>query len=74
MDSKKLLNILCKELNRKNITLNSKIKDIEEWDSIAHLKILMEFERIYGSKIHKYKELLTAKTVKKILEILTNIK
>lgn len=75
MKEKDIINLIKKEIGtKKAINLKSKSKDFDEWDSIGHLNILMALEKIFGNKIHKYKGLLEADSVEKILKIIKKIK
>lgn len=39
-----VLNVIKKVLGRDDITEDTQIKDIPEWDSLKHLQIIMEIE------------------------------
>lgn len=66
-----ILDYLAKffNVNKKNINQNSKMNDFSNWDSIAHVNIILGLEKKYKIKIaaDKYFEL---KSMKKIIEFL----
>lgn len=59
-------------LNKKNITINTTMKDIEKWDSLGHLGILAALDKFFDGKIANIKEMATVDSVKKIIKILRN--
>ena len=72
MNQKKFLTLMAKSLgvNIKKISINLKINEIEEWDSIGHLNILSSLDKATGGKTSTIKELGTQTSLKKIWEIL----
>ncbi len=38
-------------VNQGTVTIDSKAEDIEKWDSLMHLRIIMETEEKYGVEI-----------------------
>ncbi len=56
-------------VNKENINHHTKINDFNNWDSIAHVNIILGLEKKYKVKIaaDKYFEL---KSIKKIIEFL----
>jgi len=58
------------ELEETNLTIDSSAKDIEEWDSLGHLGILVALDELFDGKIGDIDEMATADSVRKILEIL----
>ena len=48
----KIIKIVAKSIKvkEKNISLTSKIGDFEDWDSLGHLKILSEIDKITKGK------------------------
>lgn len=57
-------------LNEKILTVDSGIGDVEEWDSLGHLGILAALDKFFNGKVGSIKEMATAKSVRKILQIL----
>jgi len=72
MNQKKFLLLISKSLGIKpdKVTLNLKLNDIEEWDSIGHLTILSALDKATKGKSAKIKGLGVQKSLKKIWEIL----
>jgi acyl carrier protein len=58
------------ELSSKQIDINSKMKEIEEWDSLGHLAILVALDKKFNGKVSKIDEMASADTVKKIINLL----
>tara|TARA_Y100000590_G_scaffold304077_1_gene342860 strand:- start:255 stop:500 length:246 start_codon:yes stop_codon:yes gene_type:complete len=56
-------------MNKKDINQNTKINDFSNWDSIAHVNIILGLEKKYKVKIpaKKYFEL---ESIKKIIKFL----
>jgi acyl carrier protein len=72
IDEKKLKNLIAKTLNIKldKITLNSGMNSLEEWDSLAHLSILTELDKLSKGKASKIKGLSQATSIKEIFKLL----
>jgi acyl carrier protein len=60
----------------KNLVDSEKIKNVEEqeWDSLAHLSILIELEKIFPNKITSIAEIAEANNYKKLEKILLSKK
>ena len=71
MSASKIIEIFQDILDIENgkINLNSTPKDIEEWDSIATINIIIAIEDEFGIKF-KLKDIQEAKSVKDFLELL----
>ena len=54
----------------KKIKINSSDKDFEEWDSLGHLNILLNLDKILKGKALKIKDISEAYSVKEIIKIL----
>ena len=52
------------------INVNSSDKDFENWDSLAHLEILINLDKALKGKAIKIEGLANAYSVKKILAVL----
>ena len=52
----KLQDILCDILDKEDIVLENATTadDIEEWDSLAHVQIVAEVEKVFGVKFTSY--------------------
>ena len=70
MNKKKLRKIIKKIINSKEI------KNIEDhtWDSLAHLSILMELEKLFPNKITSIEKIAEANNYKDIESILISKK
>lgn len=71
---KEVLEVIQKalNLNGKLTTIESLAKDTEEWDSLDHLNILVSLDKVLDGKIASIKELATAGSVRKIIDILND--
>ena len=60
----------------KSLVDSEKVKNVEEqeWDSLAHLSILMELEKIFPNKITSIAEIAEANNYKKLEKILLSKK
>jgi acyl carrier protein len=72
INEKKLKNLISKILKIKSekITLNSGMNNVEQWDSLAHLSILSELDKLSKGKAGKIKGLSNSVSVKEILKLL----
>ena len=72
MDQKKFLVLASKSFGVKinKISINLKLNEIEEWDSIGHLTLLSNLDKATKGKTSKIKGLGTQKSLKKIWDIL----
>jgi acyl carrier protein len=72
INEKKLKNLISKILKVKSekITLNSSMNNVEQWDSLAHLSILSELDKLSKGKAGKIKGLSNSVSVKEILKLL----
>ena len=58
------------ELEGKVLAIDSSMEDLEEWDSIGHLSILTNLDKVFEGKAAEIQELATADSVQKILQVL----
>jgi len=67
-----VLEIIQKTLNinKKNLTVESSMRDVEEWDSLGHLGILSALDKLFSGKVANIKDMATADSIRKILQIL----
>ena len=72
LDKNKIIKIVAKSINvkEKNISLNSKIGDFEDWDSLGHLKILSEIDKISKGKASLISNLTQQNSVSNIYKVL----
>ena len=69
LNLKKIL-INKKIINIKKIKINSSNKDFEQWDSLGHLNILLNLDKILKGKALKIENISEAYSVKEIIKIL----
>jgi len=72
MNDNDVLEIIRKALNPKKqkITLDSSSDNVEEWDSLGHLGILVDLDKVFVKKVGRINEMAAAGSVKKILQLL----
>jgi acyl carrier protein len=72
INSNKVIEIVGKalEVDSELISIESSSDNSEEWDSLAHLTILLELDRHLDGKAGKINDLATATSVRLILELL----
>lgn len=72
MNKTKFLVLASKSFGVKinKISINLKLNEIEEWDSIGHLTLLSNLDKATKGKTSKIKGLGTQKSLKKIWDIL----
>ncbi len=70
LDKEKLFIIISKALKvqKKKINMKLKIGEIEEWDSLGHLEILIKIDKETQGKASKIKNLSNCNSVIKIYE------
>jgi|APSaa5957512535_1039671.scaffolds.fasta_scaffold530794_1 acyl carrier protein len=72
LNKEELLSLISKALkvSKKKINMSLKVGDIEEWDSLGHLEILIKIDKMTKGKAAKIKNLSSSSSVKKIYESL----
>ena len=58
------------EIKEGDVTVDSSMEDLEEWDSIGHLSILANLDNLLDGKAADIQDLATADSVRKILQSL----
>ena len=58
------------EIDVGRVNASSSMNDIEEWDSLGHLSILLKLDEVLGGEAGGIKELATATSVNQIFRIL----
>ncbi len=53
-----------------SITLESSSENTDEWDSLGHLSVLQELDKLFEGKIAGIEEMASADSVAKILPLL----
>jgi acyl carrier protein len=56
------------------ITENTLAKDVENWDSMSHLGILIKLDKKFNGKVAEISEIAEADSIKKILDSLKKYK
>ena len=69
----KLFNKILK-VKKKKLNFNSSINDIYEWDSMAHLTILFEIDKMTKGKASKIKDLSKCKKISDFYKLLVKAK
>jgi|TARA_B100001093_G_scaffold171299_1_gene164153 acyl carrier protein len=74
IDEKNLLKILKKIFkNSKNLSVNSKSKDIQNWDSMNHIMMIMEVNKYYKINI-KLEDSVKIDSIKKLIKTIEKYK
>ena len=71
IDLEQVISIVSKNIKVpvKDINMNSKSSDFYQWDSLAHLKIMLAFEKMNNKKINTTK-ISELNSIKKIFDYL----
>ena len=72
IDEKKIISIISKvlQIEEKLVTIDSSSENIEEWDSLAHLSVLVALDKWLNGQAGKISGLATATSVKEIVTLL----
>jgi acyl carrier protein len=72
MKNEEIFNLIAKalEVPPEKITIDTTSKNIDAWDSLGHLNILMAMDKKFSGKISKTPEFASIYSVKKIIETL----
>jgi len=62
------------EINNDKLVYTSHMDEIDEWDSLGHLSILMQLDEDFKGKVSGLKSLAEAKSVSEICDILLEAK
>lgn len=57
-------------LNEGSLTINSSMQEVEEWDSLGHLSVLVALDKFLEGKAAGINELVGANSIQKIVDIL----
>jgi acyl carrier protein len=60
------------EVHNGKITMDSCMDNVEEWDSLGHLSILVSLDKKFNGKLAGIKKMSTANSIKAIFKILKN--
>lgn len=58
------------EIDAKQVTIDSTATDLDGWDSLGHLTILMELEAEFGGEIQSNPKLASAVSVREIFDVI----
>jgi len=74
IEESELFNLIAKALELPDGSINedSSADNVEEWDSLGHLSILVLIDKQVEGKASKISELATATSAKQITQILTS--
>ncbi len=69
-----ILEIIAKVLNvdANGLTVDSSSDNVDEWDSLGHLGVLVALDKTFDGKLAGIAEMATADSVNKIIQILKN--
>ena len=72
MEKNVLIAIVAKalEVSEGKISIESNSSDIEEWDSLGHIQVMMEIQNHYGEDYVENPDLAAATSVSEIFDIL----
>ena len=76
MNKEAVVKIIARALEIKNdkLVYTSHMDEIDEWDSLGHLSILMQLDEDFKGKVSGLKSLAEAKSVSEICDILLEAK
>ena len=69
-----ILEIISKalEVDNKKIDFYSSVENVDEWDSLGHLSILVSLDKKFNGNLASIKEMASVDSVKSIFKILEN--
>jgi acyl carrier protein len=69
-----ILEIISKalEVDNKKIDFDSSVENVDEWDSLGHLSILVSLDKKFNGNLAGIKEMASVDSVKSIFKILEN--
>lgn len=72
MDQATLLKLIAKalEIPEEEISAESSSSDIEAWDSLGHIQVMMEIQNHFGEGYVENPDLAAATSVSEILDVL----
>ncbi len=72
MKKEDIINIIKDALKVDKITIESSVDNLDEWDSLGHLSILVALDKEFDGRLASISDLATADSVEKIISILEN--
>ena len=70
INKKQLVELVSKALENKDVTIESSMKNTEDWDSLSQLSILTELDNVLDGKVTDIKGIANAESVSDIFTIL----
>jgi len=72
INEKEVIDVISSALNMEKslINIDSSSENLEEWDSLSHLSILVSLDQWLAGKASKMTGLATATSVKEIIDVL----
>jgi len=72
MNNEDIIKIIARALNTSEdlVTMGSSTDNIENWDSLGHLSILVALDKAFNGELANIAEMATADSVSKIVKIL----
>ena len=69
-----ILEIISKalEVDNKKIDFDSSVENVDEWDSLGHLSILVSLDKKFNGNLAGIKEMASVDSVESIFKILEN--
>jgi acyl carrier protein len=72
MKKEDIINIIKDALKVDKITIESSVDNVEEWDSLGHLSILVALDKEFDGRLASISDLATADSVEKVILTLEN--
>lgn len=71
INKREVIDVISNALNIENklVTIDSSSENLEEWDSLSHLSILVALDQWSDGKASKMTDLATATSVKDIIDV-----
>ena len=70
INKNQLIEIVCKALGNDEVTFDSSIYDIDEWDSLSQLSILTELDDALDGKVADIDGIANTQSVSEIYDLL----
>jgi acyl carrier protein len=58
------------KVDETDVTMEATMEDLEEWDSLAHLEVLVELDKMFDEKVGGITEMAITASVADILRVL----
>ena len=76
MSEEEVMNLIGKAIAKQSgesnlvVSMGTSMGDLPSWDSLAHLRILMDLDEAFGGKVAEISEIAAAHSVQAICDIL----